>query len=100
VRPARHPARCFLQRFLRFRRLALVVSSPVIIGAWPLVTFHCIVYVFGAFLVVTGFKMWFAADKEPSIEDNPVLRLLKRNLRITIRFDGERLSTAIDGVRH
>jgi tellurite resistance protein TerC len=80
---------------------AIVLRAILIIaGAWLLAQFHWILYVFGAFLVITGFKMWFAAGKEPSIEDNPVLRLLKKRIRITPHFDGERLTTMIDGVRH
>lgn len=80
---------------------AIVLRAILIIaGAWLLAKFHWILYVFGAFLVITGFKMWFAAGKEPSIEDNPVLRFLKRRIRITPRFDGERLTTMIDGVKH
>ncbi len=80
---------------------AIVLRAILIIaGAWLLAQFHWILYVFGAFLVITGFKMWFAAGKEPSIEDNPVLKLLKKRIRITPNFDGERLTTMIDGVKH
>ena len=59
-----------------------------------------LLYVFGAFLVLTGAKMWFAAGKEPDISSNPVLGLLKKRIRITDRFDGEKLSTMVDGVKH
>ena len=55
---------------------------------------------FGAFLVFTGVKMWFAAGQEPDIATNPVLMLLKKRIRITDQFDGEKLSTLIDGVKH
>ncbi|MCS6996051.1 MAG: TerC family protein [Casimicrobiaceae bacterium] len=80
---------------------AIVLRAMLILaGAWLLAQFHWILYVFGAFLVITGFKMWFAAGKEPSIEDNPVLKFLKKRIRITTRFDGERLTTRIDGVKH
>lgn len=80
---------------------AIVLRAILIIaGAWLLAQFHWILYIFGAFLVITGFKMWFAAGKEPSIEDNPVLKLLKKRIRITPNFAGERLTTMIDGVKH
>ncbi len=72
----------------------------ILVGAWLLSMFHWILYAFGAFLVVTGVKMGLAAGKEPSIENNPVLRLLKKRMRITTQFDGERLSTVIDGLKY
>lgn len=72
----------------------------ILLGGWLLATFHWILYVFGAFLVVTGIKMWLAADKEPDIEQNPVLKFLRNRMRLTTRFDGEKLSTTIDGVKY
>jgi predicted tellurium resistance membrane protein TerC len=33
--------------------------------------FHWLLYVFGAFLLFTGWKMWFAAGQEPDLETNP-----------------------------
>ena len=80
---------------------AIVLRAILILaGAWLLATFHWILYVFGAFLVFTGIKMWLAAGKEPSIESNPVLKLLKKRMNITNQFDGEKLSTMINGVKH
>ncbi len=80
---------------------AIVLRTLLILaGAWLLATFHWLLYVFGAFLVVTGIKMWFAAGQEPDIATNPVLKLLRQRMRITDRFDGEKLSTMIDGVKH
>lgn len=72
----------------------------ILIGAWLLAKFHWILYVFGAFLVFTGLKMWFAAGKEPDIEQNPVLKWLRGHMKITTQFDGEKLSTMINGVKH
>jgi len=72
----------------------------ILVGAWLLATFHWLLYVFGAFLVITGAKMWFAAGQESDISTNPVLRFLKKRMRITDQFDGEKLSTMINGVKH
>ena len=80
---------------------AIVLRTLLILaGAWLLATFHWLLYVFGAFLVITGVKMWFAAGQEPDITTNPVLKLLKKRIRITNHFDGEKLSTMVDGVKH
>lgn len=75
-------------------------TALILVGAWLLATFHWLLYVFGAFLVITGVKMWFAAGQEPDITTNPVLKLLKKRIRITNHFDGEKLSTMVDGVKH
>ena len=69
-------------------------------GAWLLEQFHWLLYVFGAFLVFTGAKMWLAAGKEPNIAHNPVLNFLRKRMNITTQFDGEKISTLIGGVKH
>ena len=72
----------------------------ILVGAWLLAQFHWVLYVFGAFLVFTGIKMWLAAGKEPDIAQNPVLKFLQKRMKITTQFDGEKLSTMINGVKH
>ena len=80
---------------------AIVLRAVLILaGAWLLATFHWLLYVFGAFLVLTGVKMWVAAGKEPDIAANPVLRFLRGHLRISNAFDGEKLTTLVGGVKH
>ncbi len=92
----------FQKRALIIGIIGAIVLRAILIlaGAWLLAEFHWILYVFGAFLVVTGIKMWFAAGKEPDITQNPVLRILRKHLTITTQFDGEKLSTMIGGVKH
>jgi predicted tellurium resistance membrane protein TerC len=48
------------------------------VGAALLAKFHWLLYLFGAFLLLTGIKMWFAAGKEPDLDKNPVLRWITR----------------------
>lgn len=72
----------------------------ILVGAWLLAQFHWILYVFGAFLVLTGLKMWFAAGKEPDIESNPALKFLRKYMKITTEFDGEKMTKMINGVKH
>ena len=80
---------------------AIVLRAALILaGAWLLATFHWLLYVFGAFLVVTGVKMWIAAGKEPDIADNPVLKFLRKRIKISDRFDGEKLTTLKSGVKY
>lgn len=72
----------------------------ILVGAWLLASFHWILYVFGAFLVITGVKMWLAAGKEPEVDQNPVLRFLRKRMNLSTQFDGEKLVTWINGVKY
>ena len=72
----------------------------ILVGAWLLAKFHWVLYLFGAFLVFTGAKMWLAAGKEPNINQNPVLKWLRGHMKIAPNFDGEKLTTMVNGVKH
>ncbi len=79
---------------------ALVLRAILIlVGAWMIANFHWILYVFGAFLVFTGVKMWWAAGQEPDLDNNPALLWIKRRFRIAPDYDGERFFTRINGQR-
>ncbi|TBO30292.1 TerC family protein [Aquabacterium lacunae] len=79
---------------------AIVLRTVMIlIGGWLIAQFHWILYLFGAFLFFTGVKMWWAADKESNLEDNPALKLLRRVLPVTKHFDGENFWTVQNGVK-
>ncbi len=79
---------------------ALVLRAVMIlIGAWLLTRFHWILYVFGAFLVITGIKMWFFSDHAPDIGKNPLLRWCQRHLPITNAMHGDRIVVMQDGKR-
>jgi tellurite resistance protein TerC len=72
----------------------------ILVGGWLLATFHWILYVFGAFLILTAVKMWLAAGQAPDIEKNPVLKFLRKKMNITTQHNGESLTTMINGVKH
>lgn len=63
----------------------------ILIGAWLIAQFHAILYIFGAFLLITGIKMLVVAEHEPDLEKNPVLRWMRGHLAITGDFRGDRL---------
>lgn len=91
----------FQKRVLMIGILGALVlrAAMILIGAWLIAHFHWILYVFGAFLVFTGIKMWWAAGQQPDLESNPALRWMRRHLRIAPHYDGERFFTTVDGVR-
>jgi tellurite resistance protein TerC len=77
----------------------LLRAIMIFIGARAISRFHWILYVFGVFLVLTGIKMWWAAGQEPDLEANPVLRWIRKHLHVAPDYDGERLTTIVNGVR-
>ena len=73
----------FQKRVLMIGIIGAIVlrTIMILVGGWLLAEFHWILYVFGAFLILTGVKMWWAAGKEPDLDDNPALKLLRRCCR-------------------
>ena len=89
----------FQKRVLMIGIIGAIVLRTVMIlaGGWLLAEFHWILYVFGAFLILTGVKMWLAAGKEPDLDDNPALKLLRKFLPVSKDFDGEKFMTVENG---
>ena len=80
--------------------LAIVLRTVMIlVGGWLIAQFHWVLYLFGAFLLLTGIKMWWAADKESDLEDNPALNLLRKLLPVSKSFDGEKFFTIQNGAK-
>jgi len=61
----------------------------ILIGSWLLGMFHWLIYVMGAFLLLTGIKMFFVSENEKDLTETFVLRLSKRIFRVTSEFDKE-----------
>ncbi len=79
---------------------AIVLRTVMIlVGGWLISQFHWVLYLFGAFLLLTGVKMWWAAGEEQLLDDNPALKLLRRLLPVSKDFDGEKLWTLENGKR-
>ncbi len=84
---------------------ALVMRAAFILaGAALLEAFHWIIYVFGAFLIITGLKMALTRETELHPENNPVLRLVRRLVPVTsdyrhghffVRENGRRWATPL-----
>ena len=91
----------FQKRVLMIGIIGAIVLRTVMIllGSWLIAEFHWVLYLFGAFLLATGIKMWWAAGQEPDLESNPALKLLRRVLPVSKSFDGERFFTIENGKR-
>ncbi len=70
---------------------ALVMRGIMIgIGAFLISRFDWILYVFGAFLVVTGLRMAVQKDQHIEPEANPALRLVRKLIPVTTSYHGQR----------
>ncbi len=71
----------------------------ILIGAILIEKFHWILYIFGAFLLITGIKMIVFADSKPDLNKNPLLKWMRGHLKITPEFHGDRFAVMKDGAR-
>ncbi|HRD94924.1 MAG TPA: TerC family protein [Rubrivivax sp.] len=77
--------RQYQHRVLFWGILGVIVLRAIMIalGATLVSQFSWVLYLFGAFLIFTGIKMWIIADHVPDIAKNPLLKFLKRHMRVT-----------------
>lgn len=77
--------RVYQHRVLFWGILGVIVMRAALIGVGAALVqnFSWVLYLFGAFLVFTGVKMWLAAEQAPDMENSAVLRFLRRHLRVT-----------------
>ncbi len=89
----------FQKRVLMIGIIGAIVlrAAMILVGGWLLSQFHWILYVFGAFLIFTGIKMWTGAEEEESLDDNPALKLLRRFMPVSKEYDGEKFWTVENG---
>lgn len=79
---------------------ALVMRAIMIVaGAALLARFTWVIYVFGAFLIITGLKMILQRDTELHPERNPVVRAFRRLVPVTSDYRGDRFLVRENGVR-
>lgn len=97
-----HVAAEHQRRVLVFGVVGAIVMRAVMIlaGAWIVREFNWVLYIFGAFLVVTGIRMLVSAEKEPDLNNNPVLKFARRHLRISSENHGEKFMVMKDGIRY
>jgi len=80
---------------------ALIMRAIMIaLGAALITKFTWIVYVFGAFLILTGIKMVVKREEEIHPERNPVVRWFKKLMPVTSDYRGDRFFVEEGGVRY
>jgi tellurite resistance protein TerC len=68
----------------------------ILLGVTLVARFHFVLYIFGIFLVITAFRMFFAKHPQPDFGNSLVMRLCRKWIRVTPDFDGENFTAKID----
>jgi len=77
---------------------ALIMRGLMIwLGVTLVERFHFVLYIFGAFLVLTGLRMLFDRDAEMDFEKNFFMRWCRRVLPLTRDFHGRHFTARVDG---
>lgn len=82
----------YQHRVLFWGILGVIVLRGIMIGfGTALVSeFSWILYVFGAFLILTGIKMMFSGDEKKDMGDSRIIKFLRRHMRVTDEIHGQK----------
>ncbi len=84
--PARYQYRALLWGIVA----VIVLRGLMIAGGAALVNeAYWVLYIFAAFLIATGVKMFWAADHAPDIGNNPAVRWISTHMRVTKEHHGQ-----------
>ena len=79
---------------------ALIMRMIMIFAGAELVErFHWVIYLFGAFLLYTGLKMFQTQDEHFEPHESFIVKLATKYIRISKHYDGDKFFTVKDGVR-
>ena len=80
----------YQHRVLFWGILGVIVLRGIMIGLGATIVdqYHWVLYIFAAFLIFTGIKMLFIADSEHKIEENGLIRFVKRRMHVTEDIHG------------
>ena len=89
----------YQHRVLFFGILGALIFRIIFIAMGSiLLQYQWIVIFFGAFLILTGFKIIFAPEKPIDPEKNPVIKLFKKFFPVTSTFEGQKFFIRKEGV--
>ncbi len=82
----------YQHRVLVFGILGVLVLRGIMIaaGAAIVTEFSWVLYLFAAFLVLTGIKMLFTAEKHKDVGKSPVVQFMNRHMKMTRELHGEK----------
>jgi tellurite resistance protein TerC len=79
---------------------ALIFRGIFIALGTALIQFHFVIYIFGAFLILTGIKMVFTSADEIEPEKNFLIRIFRRFMPVTHEIDGKAFFLRKEGILH
>jgi tellurite resistance protein TerC len=84
--------RQYQHRVLFWGILGVIILRAMMIGLGATIVsqFSWILYVFALFLILTGIKMLIFSENDYDVENNPVLRFMKRRFNVTEEHHGEK----------
>ena len=75
-------------------RAALILAGSAILSA-----FHWVIYLFGAFLIITGIKMLITINQVPDLSGNRLTQFMRKHFRVTVDYAGEKFFVRQNGLR-
>lgn len=92
---ALHIPRAYQHRVLFWGIVGVIVLRGLMIGLGAALVheFEWVLYIFAAFLIITGIKLLFmkeGGDHEKTVENNPILKYLRNHFKITEQFHGHK----------
>lgn len=64
----------------------LMRGTFILVGAAVIQAFHWVLYIFGAFLILTGIKMLITINVKPDMQNNSIVKFLRKRFRVTESF--------------
>lgn len=90
------------RKILLYGVLGAIIMRTVMIfaGAWLVTEFSWILYIFGAFLLYTGVKMWKNHDDQEDPKQSGLYKFLQKHLKVTDEMNGEKFTIVKHGVKY
>ena len=90
------------RKILLYGVIGAIVMRTVMIfaGAWLVTEFSWILYIFGAFLLYTGIKMWQNHDDQADPKQSGLYKFLQKYLRVTDDMHGDNFTIIKNGVKY
>ncbi|WP_444860266.1 TerC family protein, partial [Klebsiella pneumoniae] len=83
--------RIYQHRVLFWGIIGVIFLRAIMIGVGATLVsqFSWVLYIFAAFLIFTGIKMWLSVDKEYEVGNSPILNFIKKRFRVTEQLHAE-----------
>ncbi len=89
--------RLYQHRVLFWGIIGVILFRAILIGlgAALVMSFQSVLFLFGAFLVFTGLKMFKTSNEKPSLDDNWIVKFVRKRFRVTDELHGEKFTVRL-----